>query len=294
MDTDARLFDPPIDVQQPARATSPLVVSSPHSGSRYPERFVAESRLDLLSLRRSEDAFVDELFGAAPALGAPLLRALFPRAYLDVNREPFELDPAMFHGQLPTYANTTSPRVRSGLGTVPRVVANGAEIYDVKLPFTEAEGRIDALYRPFHDSLAHLVGAAQARFGYAVVIDCHSMPSVGGPMDQDAGAGRADMVLGDRHGTSCSRGLAVTAARILRDQGFRVALNVPYAGGYITQHYGRPREGVQALQIEVNRAIYMDEAKIQRLAAFADVGARLGAFLGALDAAVRAFAAAAE
>ena len=145
--------NPPIEVHQPARQTLPLVLSSPHSGEDYPEDFIAASRLDRLTLRRSEDSFVDELFAAAPALGAPLIRALFPRAYIDPNREPWELDPAMFEDELPAYANTGSPRVAAGLGTIARVVANGEEIYGRKLRFADAKARVERCYRPYHAAL---------------------------------------------------------------------------------------------------------------------------------------------
>ncbi|WP_439817240.1 N-formylglutamate amidohydrolase [Zavarzinia sp. CC-PAN008] len=249
---------------RPACQTLPFVYSSPHSGTDYPAAFLAASKLDPLTLRRSEDSFVDEVFGAAPACGAPLLRALFPRAYLDPNREPYELDPGMFADSLPTHANTRSIRVAGGLGTIARVVADGAEIYRTKLSFAEAESRIGQCYRPYHEALAGLLAETRAAFGFAVLIDCHSMPSVAGPAERDAGLGRPDMVLGDRWGASCAPALMERAAACLRAMGYAVARNDPYAGGYITHNYGRPGEGVHALQIEVNRALYMDEERIER------------------------------
>ena len=202
------------EIIAPERQTAPLVFASPHSGSDYPAEFVAASRLDPVFLRRSEDSFVDELFGAAPKHGAPLIRALFPRAYVDPNREPFELDQSMFADRLPAYANTGSPRVAVGLGTIARVVANGAEIYAGKLKFTEARERIDRYYRPYHAALEDLIETTVGMFGHCILIDCHSMPSVGGPMENDAGRRRqVDFVLGDAHGRSCSRALTVTVAR---------------------------------------------------------------------------------
>src|SRR5271165_7006921 len=173
----AKDFDRPFETIEPARLASPLVFSSPHSGSSYPPRFLAASRLDPLTLRRSEDAFVDELFLPCVALGAPLLRAKFPRAYLDVNREPYELDPKVFEGSLPEYANTRSLRVAVGLGTVPRVVGDAQPIYRQPISVSEGLGRIEALYRPYHERLRALVERAHRRFGLAVLIDCHSMPS---------------------------------------------------------------------------------------------------------------------
>lgn len=240
----------------------PLVFASPHSGQEYPPEFIRAARLAALSLRRSEDAFVDQLFGAAPRFGAPLLRALFPRVYIDPNREPFELDPGMFDGPLPDFVNTGSPRVFAGLGTIARVVANGEEIYRDKLNFDEAKQRIEAHYFPYHATLQHLLEKTRRRFGVCLLVDCHSMPSVGGPMDADPGLRRLDIVLGDCHGTSCAPAITTLAEATLRAQGFTVRRNVPYAGGYTTRHYARPREGLHALQIEVNRALYMDELRI--------------------------------
>ncbi len=269
MRADNALEDTPfrqsVEVLAPARQLTPFVYASPHSGADYPPNFVAASPLDPLELRRSEDAFVDEVFAAAPECGAPLLRALFPRAYCDPNREPYELDPAMFADDLPSYANTTSLRVAGGLGMIARVVSNGQEIYPEKLPFAEAERRIAFCYRPYHNALAELLEGTRARFACGVLIDCHSMPSVGGPMDRDQGARRPDVVLGDRFGIACHPSLIDRAEQVLRDLGYRVARNAPYAGGFTTNHYGRPREGLHALQIELNRTLYMDEARIERL-----------------------------
>ncbi|MFO1146621.1 MAG: N-formylglutamate amidohydrolase [Rhodospirillales bacterium] len=240
----------------------PLVFASPHSGQEYPAEFIRAARLAALSLRRSEDAFVDQLFGAAPRFGAPLLRAHFPRVYIDPNREPFELDPGMFDGPLPDFVNTGSPRVFAGLGTIARVVANGEEIYRDKLTFDEAKQRIETHYFPYHSTLQHLLEKTRRRFGVYLLVDCHSMPSVGGPMDADPGLRRLDIVLGDCRGTSCAPAITSLAESTLRAQGFTVRRNVPYAGGYTTRHYARPREGRHALQIEVNRALYMDELRI--------------------------------
>jgi N-formylglutamate amidohydrolase len=257
-------IEQPHEVVAPAHQTLPLVFASPHSGSRYPRDFLAASKLDRLALRRSEDSFVDEIFQAAPGLGAPLIRALFPRAFVDPNREPFELDPAMFEDDLPTYANTRSPRVAAGLGTIARVVANGADIYHHKLSVGEALERIRNYYWPYHEALRDLVEATRAAFGYCALIDCHSMPSVGGPMDRDTGTSRVDFVLGDCHGTACGSVVIETAAAELERLGYNVARNAPYSGGFVTRHYGRPAQSIHALQIEINRALYMDEGRIRR------------------------------
>jgi len=256
--------DTPFDVLNPSRQTVPFVFASPHSGRVYPDAFIAAARLDPVTLRRSEDAFLDELFAAAPYFCAPLLRAHFPRAYVDPNREAFELDPAMFQDRLPSHCNTTSPRVKAGLGTVARVVTSGEEIYRGKLSYADALDRIERLYKPYHAELARLIAETRRRFGTCVLIDCHSMPSIGGPMDQDPGLRRVDMVLGDAHGTSCAPAVTETAERILTSLGFAVARNLPYAGGYTTRHYGQPHEGVHALQVEINRALYMDERAVAR------------------------------
>lgn len=281
---------PPVDVVMPARQTLPVVFASPHSGADYPPEFVAQSRLRFPALRRSEDSFVDELFASAPSLGAPLVRALFPRAFVDPNREPFELDPAMFEDELPTFVNTGSPRVAAGLGTIAKVVSNGEEIYARPLRFVDARRRIDEFYRPYHEALRELVMATCARFGRCLLVDCHSMPSVGGPMERDAGHSRVDFVLGDCHATACDKTLVDRAEWALRNLGYRVARNAPYSGGYVTQHYGRPSEGLHALQIEVNRALYMDELSIMRSAGFAGLAARLQQFVSQLGEAAKELA----
>jgi N-formylglutamate amidohydrolase len=259
-------IDPPFEVVAPAEQTLPFVFASPHSGRVYPKSFLQATRLDGTVIRRSEDSFVDEIFGAAPVLGAPLLKAHFPRAFVDPNREAYELDPAMFDGPLPQFVNSRSPRVMAGLGTIARVVRDGAEIYPRKISFNEVQARIDAYYKPYHATLRGLMEATHKKFGCSVLVDCHSMPSVGGPLDQDIGATRPDIVLGDRFGTSCARRLTDMMERALAMQGFAVVRNNPYAGGFSTEHYGRPALGLHALQIEINRALYMDEERIERSA----------------------------
>ncbi len=271
-----------VAVHEPPAQSIPFVYSSPHSGTLYPPDFLAASRLDPLAIRRSEDSFVDELFAAVPALGAPLVAARFARAYCDVNREPYELDPTMFEDELPAFANTTSLRVAGGHGTIARVVGMGAEIYRRKLTFAEADARIRNCYRPYHDILTRLLGQTRERFGRAVLVDCHSMPSVGGPLERDSGRTRPDIVLGDRYGSACSPALVERAMSVLQRLGYRVARNAPYAGGFNTQHYGRPAGGVHALQIEINRALYMDEARIAKAAGFAGVAADINRLVAAL------------
>ena len=258
-----------VEIRRPSDQTVPVVFASPHSGRDYPQAFVAASRLELPGLRRSEDSFVDELFAAAPAHGAPLLLARFPRAYCDPNREAWELDPAMFAGPLPDWVNTTSARVGAGLGTIARIVASGEAIYRGKLDFAEAQARVAQCWQPFHAELRTLITATQARFGQCLLIDCHSMPG----LSQVRGE-RVDIVLGDAHGTACAPRVIRRIEECLLDLGFRVRRNDPYAGGYITRHYGRPREGCHAVQVEICRSLYMDEARIAPLPQFAAIAAR--------------------
>lgn len=280
------LFAHPVAIERPDRIRFPFVFSSPHSGRVYPRSFVTASNLDPVTLRRSEDSFVEEIFGGVKGLGAPLIHARFPRAYLDANREPYELDPGMFADPLPPHVNTRSLRVAGGLGTIARVVADSTEIYRGPLPYAEAERRIRQLYMPFHEALRGLLEEAHTIFGWSVLIDCHSMPSVGGPADDDRGADRPDIVLGDRYGTSCASELTSEVENKLRKLGYSVARNNPYAGGFNTEHYGRPHRGLHALQIEINRALYMDEARLERGAGLdrlkADMTA-LAAHLAKLD-----------
>ncbi len=272
----------PFDILEPITQTAPVVFASPHSGRDYPASFIAASQLDPVSLRRSEDAFVDELYEQAPHFGAPLIRAHFPRAYADPNREPWELDPTMFDEPLPDWVNTTSPRVRAGLGTVAKVVTDGAEIYADKITFKEAQSRIEHCYKPYHAALSAILQRTRDQFGAYLLIDCHSMPSVGGPMDNDSGSSRVDMVLGDANGSACTQRITNMAHQVLRDMGYRVVLNTPYAGGFTTRNYGKPAENAHALQIEVNRALYMDERSITRSGGFAKLAQDLSKLIEAL------------
>jgi len=271
---------------RPARQSVPLVFASAHSGRDYPAGFVAAARLDALALRRSEDGFVDELFAGAPEHGAPLLAATFPRAFCDANREAWELDPGMFEERLPPWVNTASARVSAGLGTIARVVASGESIYREKLRFAEAERRVRSCWEPFHATLRALVDETRRHFGLCLLVDCHSMPgncTVPHPP--------ADIVLGDGHGTTCSPAVVRRAEQVLSGLGYRVRRNDPYAGGYITRHYGKPREAVHALQVEVYRPLYMDEARMARLAGFEAVQRDMTTLVAALAALAASLAA---
>ncbi|QOG08666.1 N-formylglutamate amidohydrolase [Aureimonas sp. OT7] len=269
---------PAFEVLGPSRQTVPLVFCSPHSGRAYPADFIALSRLKGDAVRRSEDLFVDRLFDFVPEIGAPLLVARFPRAYLDLNREPYELDPAMFDGALPAHVNAVSPRVAGGLGTIPRIVAERQEIYNGRLSAAEGLGRISRIYFPFHRQLEQLVEATVQRFGMAVLVDCHSMPSSVRPLP---GNRRPDMVVGDRFGTSADARYVAAAIAELRGLGYDVVRNKPYAGGYITEHYGRPRNNVHAIQIEISRGLYADEAAFAPSDGFAPMHENLRRFVEA-------------
>jgi len=261
-----RLYREPYRLERPTRQTAPFVFASPHSGRVYPASFVAGSWLSPLALRRSEDAFVDELFGTVVADGAPLIAALFPRAFLDVNRAASELDNAMFESALGVDVDKASTRVAAGLGVIPRIVREGVEIYREKLSPDEAQERLARLHRPYHAALAELVEETRARFGAAIVVDCHSMPS---------GAAVPDIVLGDRYGASASPSLMRHAELSFEAFGFSTGRNAPYAGGYTTRLYAQRERSVQALQIELNRSLYLDEERIERGAHFDAVRARL-------------------
>ena len=237
-----------------------LVFASPHSGRFYPEDMMSAAALDALAIRRSEDALVDDLIAQAPALGAAVIAARYARAYIDVNREPFELDPAMFADELPDFARARTARVAAGLGAIARVVSEGQEIYARKLTFAEARARIERAHRPYHAALERLIGEAHAAHGYAILIDWHSMPSAAGRSGPGQGA---DFVLGDRFGQACAAPVVELVERTLRGFGYKVVRNNPYAGGFTTEHYGRPANGVHALQVEIDRALYLDETTLE-------------------------------
>ena len=263
MDIPTPLAEETLMERQPCGWRAPVIFTSPHSGRDYSAAFIAQARLDRRTLRRSEDSFVDDLFAAAPECGAVLLAARFPRAFCDVNRERWELDPAMFEETLPDFVNRASPRAEAGLGTIPRIVAADTPIYRERLSFAEAEARIAACWAPFHDRLAALIAQTKAEFGTCLLVDCHSMPHA-----SLMGLGRVDIVLGDAHGTTCADAITTRIETAFRALGFVVRRNHPYAGGFITRHYGRPRDGVHAIQIELARRLYMDEANITPSAGF--------------------------
>ncbi|MGB0697533.1 MAG: N-formylglutamate amidohydrolase [Rhodospirillaceae bacterium] len=255
----------PYQLVEPDEQTLPVVLASPHSGIFYPKAFQQSSRLDAIALRRSEDTHVERLFADGPSLGAPILSATFPRAYLDLNREPYELDPEMFSDKLPDFVNTRSPRVAAGLGTIAKLVGNGAYIYRSKLRFADAQQRIDEIYRPYHRTLAELITATRDRFGYCILLDCHSMPSSTG---HGSHQNRPHFVLGDCHGLSSRAVVMDCLEGALTQKGYRVARNTPYAGGFTTHHYGRPALGLHTVQVEIARNLYMNEISHEPLSRF--------------------------
>jgi len=263
----------PVVVHRPVSLSTPFIFASPHSGRCYPQSFTGLSKLDAVNLRRSEDAFVDELFENVTELGAPLIAARFPRAFVDPNRAPAELDPAMFDAPLGPPVAARSPRVAAGLGVIPRVVRDGLEIYGTRLPAAEAMFRLERFYRPYHTALAEIVAKAQAQFGVAIVVDCHSMPPP---------AKAHDVVLGDCYGEAAGSELIAFAQKVLVQLGFSVARNAPYAGGYTTSLYGRPRDGVHAFQVEISRGLYLDEARMEKNGGFTVCKEKLRRFAAAL------------
>ena len=267
----------PFLIERPAEQTCPIVFSSPHSGRDYPLDFVSDSRLDPKALRRSEDSFVEELFAFAPGLGAPLISATFPRAFCDVNRERWELDPEMFSDPLPGYCNVTSRRVAAGFGTIARVVASGETIYRRKLRFEEARARIETCWEPYHAALGALIEETRRRFGGCLLVDCHSMPE-----DAPRFREQARFVLGDAHGVSCAPGIVQLVESHLQADGYVVRRNDPYAGGYVTRFYGRPAAGVHVLQLEIARRLYMDERRNEKRPGFEVLRADLTRLAAAL------------
>jgi len=275
-------FGPAYTLTRPAGQPAPFVFASPHSGSLYPESMLEALRVPVMDLRRTEDAFIEELFASAPAAGATLLAACYGRSVADLNRDPRELDASMFDGPPPRTCGMPTARVEAGLGCLPRVAAGGTEIYSRRLTREEGEARLAHIHDAYHACLGDELAALRDTHGHAVLIDCHSMPSV-----QPGRRALADIVLGDRFGASCDPRLTSRAERAFRELGFSVARNAPYAGGYTTRRYGKPRRGVHALQIEINRGLYMDEHAVERLDRFDDLAGAIETVIsGLLDTAL--------
>jgi len=256
----------PVEIVRPATWSLPVIFSSPHSGAFYPDRFVKQSALNLLTLRQSEDYKVDELFSSAPLFGAPIIQATFPRAFCDVNRSPYELDPSMFLDPLPDYVTTLNSKIAAGLGTIPKIVSQGNQIYSEKLQYKTIKQRLNAFYFPYHQNLGNLIEEGVNKFGHILLIDCHSMP-----LPAQSGLTRPslpDFILGDRFGQSVHPDHSAHISSKLKKLGYSVRYNAPYAGGLITQHYGKPSTGVSALQIEINRRLYMDQSTMTKTDGF--------------------------
>jgi N-formylglutamate amidohydrolase len=278
------------EILAPSAWTAPAVFNSPHSGKQYPADLLRMTRLSHAALRKSEDCYIDELFMSCVDYGAPLLRALVPRAYIDLNREAYEFDPRMFGCELPGYMNTSSPRVAGGLGTIPRLVAEGEEIYRERLSLIDALGRVETIYRPYHRTLNALLDEVLGNIGTVLLMDCHSMPSNATSFISPPHQTSVDVVIGDRYEASCPAEITSFVEDLLRAQGLRVVRNKPYAGGFITQNYGSPTLGRNALQIEINRSLYMDELRFEKNSNFAPLQAALAKTIKTLLAALIEFA----
>jgi N-formylglutamate amidohydrolase len=270
---------PAYDLYSPAVQSTCVIFASPHSGRAYSAAFLAQTKLNSHAIRSSEDAYMDELFADAPSHGAPLIAARTPRAYVDFNRAPEELDPALIEGVRRISPN---PRVASGLGVIPRVVAGGRVIYDGKISLEQAHARITQHWRPWHDRLQTLLDESARLFGQSVLIDCHSMPHEA--LDNITGP-RPDVVIGDRFGASASPALVEEVSAALSDAGLRCVRNAPFAGAYVAQHYGKPGRHQHAIQIEVDRALYMNEQTLEKRADFDDLRRLMGAVAARIAAA---------
>lgn len=276
-----KMNDESYSLDLPDNRDTSVVFASPHSGRSYPDSFLGQSILDKIDIRSSEDAFVDNLFHSAPLHGAPFLKAKAPRAFLDLNRSATELDPALIEGAPKQRHN---PRVASGLGVIPRVVSGGRVIYRGKMSMSEANKRIGRYWRPYHDRLQRLLDESQYFFGQAILIDCHSMPSEAISGIARAGGKVPDIVLGDRFGAAASPDIVDRVEATFKAQGFKISRNAPFAGAFITQHYGRPSRNQHVIQVEINRALYMNEVTVEPLPAF-------GEFEGAIARTIRSLTA---
>lgn len=260
----------PFELTLPETVSTSAVFASPHSGRQYPDELMARTVLDAHAIRSSEDAFVDLLIQDAPKLGAPLLLATAPRAFIDLNRSVDELDPALILG---VRSQRNGPRVASGLGVIPRVVANNRSIYRGKIPFHEARQRLDSVWYPYHHALEQLMREQARRFGNALLLDCHSMPHEALAESPRGGHRSVDVVLGDRFGAAADSLIVDLIEDAFVSEGLRVSRNAPFAGAFITRQYGRPTQKQHAVQIEINRALYMDEKRIEPLPNFDEMRA---------------------
>lgn len=268
-------YETPYTLQKPEKMSAPVLFASPHSGKIYPDAMKDALCVPLAAVRRTEDAFVEELFAAAPDQGAMLMAATYGRSVADLNRDPRELDPGMFSDGVPRPCGLPTARVEAGLGCLPRVASRGEAIYARQLTRAEGEARLTGIHDAYHQRLTLELAGLKEQHGRAILIDCHSMPSI-----QPGRRNLADIVLGDRFGSSCDPRLTGRVERAFRAHGFTVARNAPYAGGFTTRRYGRPKRGIHALQIEINRALYMDEQSISQIDGFDRVRTAVSAIIG--------------
>jgi len=269
----------PFKIVRPNEITTPIVVSSPHSGNYYPISFQKVSAVNIAELKISEDCFIDELFESSISIGAPMIKANYARSYIDLNREPYELDQEMFIEQLPGYINTESLRVASGLGTIAKLSGNQKQIYNHKINLSDALDRIHNIYKPYHKSLGILINEAIKLFGFCILLDCHSMPTIGATKKKHPNEQNKLVVLGDLNGVSCSDLLTEKVESIFNQLGYMTKRNNPYAGGFTTEHYGNPIDGVHALQIELNKGMYLNEVTHTKTNSFLKVKDDLYQFL---------------
>jgi N-formylglutamate amidohydrolase len=260
----------------PTGQVLPLVLDSPHSGTDYPDDFDHAPPRE--RVRQAEDTYVAELYASAPALGATLIEALFPRAYIEPNRHLGDIDAELLDAPWPGQV-TRSRKTEQGIGLVWRVAHGGEPMYARKLSVGEIRHRIDHYYVPYHRALAQALDERHRDFGAVWHINCHSMPAVGDAMADDPGRARADFVLGDRDQTTCAPELTAFVQAALRAMGYSVAINDPYKGVELVRMHGRPHERRHSLQIEINRRLYMDESTLEKVAGFAALQANLTSLL---------------
>lgn len=274
----------PFSVILPKKQTSLCIFSSPHSGNIFPSDFLSSSKLSINQLRQSEDAYIDKLFFQCIESGSPLIKFNYPRSFVDVNREPYELDKQMFEDSIPSFANFTSAKVALGLGTIPKIASNGNEIYKAPLSWKIAEDRIENFYFPYHAALKQLLVVTKSHFNSAILFDCHSMPSSNfNSNSRSINFGEADFIIGDGFGTTCLPSVINLVEDVLTNLGYSVARNIPYSGGFTTLNYGRPEENCHALQIEISRKLYMDEKSLLPNRNFLKLKRNLGFFLNTVS-----------
>ncbi|CAI3941520.1 N-formylglutamate amidohydrolase (HutG) [Commensalibacter communis] len=248
-------FSEPFLIQRPHTTPSyPILISSPHSGMEYDSHLLSLCRLSLDELRKSEDSYVNLLLEHVSQYGVTFLQTCLPRIFCDLNREAWELDPDLFKEPLPEWCHTNSPQVKRGLGTVHKISNNGKQIYKYYLSFPKIKQRIETYWFSYHQQIQGFIQKNCEGNGGCIILDIHSMPSM-----PKRNPYYADIVLGDGFSLTCSPTLINNSQKFFTDKGLKVSKNIPYAGGYITRHYGNPHQNVHVMQIEINKSLYMDE-----------------------------------